>query len=261
MHLRRFFVCALLLLAPPAFAWGVLGHRIVAQLAQRQLTPAASIQVDELLALQGTRKLADVATWADDLRESDPALFKRTSRLHFVNFHSGDCVYDPPRDCPRGKCVVAATEHYAAILGDRSRPGVERAQALDFVVHFVADAHQPLHASYRDDAGGNDYQVRWHDRGTNLHAIWDSTLLNARHLGYRAYADEIAANTARTKPIPEGTPAQWAEESCRIVRDGDIYPRSRVIDERYVQRERPIAEERLRQAGARLAALLNRELQ
>ncbi|MGH8164101.1 MAG: S1/P1 nuclease, partial [Rhodanobacteraceae bacterium] len=251
---------ALMLSAPPAFAWGSLGHRIVAQLAQKQLNPAVQPEIDRLLALQGARKLADVATWADDLRDTEPSLFQQTAKLHYINFHSGDCIYDPPRDCRDGQCVVAAIQHYAAILGNRSLPDAQRAQALDFVAHFVGDAHQPLHASYRDDKGGNDYQVRWHGHGTNLHRIWDTTMLNARGLSYQAYANEIAAQTVTSKPVVAGTPAQWAEQSCRIVRDDGVYPPTRTIDNAYVQRERPIAEARLRAAGAQLADLLNREL-
>lgn len=247
----------LLLCAPPALAWGALGHRIVAQLAQKQLTATAQSQVDRLLALQGVHKLADVATWADDLRDLDPALFQQTERLHYINFRSGDCVYDPPRDCRDGQCVVAAIDRYSAILGNRSLPEAQRAQALDFLVHFVGDVHQPLHASYRDDKGGNDYPVQWHGHGSNLHKIWDTTMLNARSLSYQAYANQLAADT---RTISQGTPAQWAEESCRIVRNDGVYPPTRYIDEAYVARERPVAEDRLREAGSRLAALLNREL-
>ncbi|HEY3521764.1 MAG TPA: S1/P1 nuclease [Rhodanobacteraceae bacterium] len=248
--------CALIAIAPVAFAWGPLGHRVIAQLAQKQLAPAALAQVDLLLAVAGAHRLADIATWPDDLRDLDPAFYKRTAKLHYVNFHSRDCIYDPPRDCARDRCVVWAIGHYAAILGDRSRDDAERAQALSFVVHFVGDVHQPLHASYRDDKGGNDFQVRWHGRGTNLHRIWDSTLLNATGLGYQALANRLSANA---RAVPQDGPAQWAQESCRVVRDEGVYPTTRTIDASYVARETPIAEERLREAGARLAVLLNRE--
>lgn len=245
-----------LVLAQPAFAWGPLGHRIVARVAEAQLSPEARAQVFRLLRDQNARHLSDVAVWADDLRDTDPALFKRTSRLHFVNIHSPDCLYDPPRDCANGQCVVAAIAHYSTILGDRSRPDAERAQALAFVVHFVADVHQPLHASSGDDFGGNDYQVRWHDRGTNLHRVWDSLMLDDAHLSAARYARALMDESA---PVQSGgPPVQWAEESCRIARD--VYPPTRTITQAYMERERPIAEQRLRQAGTRLAALLNREL-
>ena len=254
--LQSFCIALLLVIATPALAWGPLGHRIVARLAEAQLTPQARAQVRQLLDVQDARHLSDVAVWADDLRETDPALFKRTSRLHFVNIHSPDCLYVPPRDCRQGECVVAAITHYAAILGDRSRPEAERAQALVFVVHFVGDVHQPLHASSGDDFGGNDYQVRWQGRGTNLHRVWDSLMLDDAHLSTAAYTRRLLDDHAPVQT--SGTPAQWAEESCRIARD--IYPPTRTLTAAYVERERPVAERRLRQAGARLAALLNREL-
>lgn len=253
------FVLALTLLcAPSAFAWGPRGHRIVARLAEAQLTPQAKAEVEKLLAMRGKRYLDQIANWPDDLRDTDPALFRRTAKLHYINFHSSDCIYDPPRDCRDGECVVAAIAKYSAILADRSNSPAMRAEALAFVVHFVGDVHQPLHADYRRDAGGNDFQVRWHGRGTNLHRIWDSTMLDDAHLSTAKYTRKLLAE--RTPIATGGTPAEWAEESCRIDRDDGVYPSSHFIDEAYVKRERPIAERHLRQAGARLAALLNRVL-
>ncbi|HET7162447.1 MAG TPA: S1/P1 nuclease [Rhodanobacteraceae bacterium] len=247
-----------MLLCTSAFAWGPRGHRIVARLAEAQLTPQALAEAQKLLALRGARHLSDVAVWADDLRDTDPELFQRTKRLHFVNFHSRDCIYDPPRDCHHGECAVAAIEKYSAILANRSNIPAERVEAMAFLVHFVGDIHQPLHAGYRHDVGGNDFQVRWHGRGSSLHRIWDSTMLDSTDLSAARYARKLAAE--RTPIVAGGTPAEWAEESCRIDRDDGVYPSSRFIDDAYVQRELPIAERRLRQAGARLAALLNRDL-
>lgn len=248
----------LVLAAPPAFAWGPRGHRIVARLAEAQLTPRARAEAQRLLAVRGARHLADIANWADDLRDIDPALYRKTRRLHFVNFHSRDCIYRPPRDCRNGECAVAAIDRYSAILADRGRSDAERAEALAFLVHLVGDVHQPLHADYRHDAGGNDFQVRWHGHGSNLHRIWDSAMLDSTGLSTSGYADKLLA--AHAPVAAGGTPADWAEESCRIDRDDGVYPASHVIDQRYVDRELPIAERRLRQAGARLAELLNRDL-
>ncbi|MEO5626410.1 MAG: S1/P1 nuclease [Dokdonella sp.] len=253
------FACLLALIPPFAHAWGPAGHRIVADLADRQMTRNTRAEVDRLLHLTHDQSLADVATWADDLRSErrERALWRATSKLHFVNFSATTCRYDPSRDCASGRCVVGAIEHYASVLGDRSRPAKERAEALRFVTHFVADVHQPLHAGYRRDVGGNRYQVQWKARGTNLHSVWDSPVLASRHLGWHAYATALA----RT-PLPRasGTPAQWAEESCRASRDGGVYPRGHRIDETYLLQMRPLAERQVRAAAARLAALLNREL-
>lgn len=244
--------------ASPVRAWGPEGHVIVARLAEAQLTPAARAEADALLGMRGKRYLSEVANWPDQLRWLDPGLFEQTRRLHFVDFHSADCLYDPPLDCRDGDCVVAAIAKYSAILADRARPPAQRAMALAFVVHFVGDIHQPLHTDFRPDAGGNRFQVRWRGRGTNLHKVWDSLMLGTRHLSAAEYAGRLQAGRA---PIATGgTPAEWAEEGCRLDRDGGVYPTSHFIDDAYVGRELPVAEGRLRQAGARLARLLNRDL-
>lgn len=252
-------IAALTVAASSARAWGPAGHRIIAELAEQHLSPAAHAQVRRLLASTGARSLADVATWADELRDepSERALARATASMHFVNFSSSACRYDPLRDCPDGRCVVGAIESYARVLGDRSRPDWERAAALRFVVHFVGDAHQPLHAGYRRDRGGNRYQVRLNGRGSNLHAIWDSPVLASNHKGWREEARDLAR-----QPLPpaRGTPASWAEESCRATRDAGIYPRGHRIDAAYLARMRPLAEKRVREAAARLRDLLEREL-
>jgi hypothetical protein len=249
----------LLVLPTLAQAWGPAGHRIVASLAERELTPIAHVEVRRLLALTQDEELADIADWADELRD-DPRqrmLWRSTARMHFVNFAKADCRYVEQRDCPDGRCAVGAIERNARVLGDRSRPDDQRAEALRFLVHFVADVHQPLHAGYRHDGGGNGRQLRVDGRGTNLHALWDTPVLQVRGESWRRHAARLAR-----EPLPavRGTAARWAEESCRITRDDGIYPRTRRIDARYLQQMRPLAERRVREAAARLAALLNGSL-
>lgn len=257
--LRKLLTIAALAAAAPAFAWGPLGHRTIAGLADRALDPAARAQVEALLKPDNERTLVDVATWADDLRDTDPALYRQTGRLHYVNFHGPKCHYDPARECADGQCVVAAIDKYTKILGDTSRSREDRADALRFVVHFVGDVHQPLHASYKPDKGGNTVQLRYGRKNWNLHAVWDGLLLNSTHLSWPKYVDRLSEG--RDSPSATGgTPAQWAEESCKVVRDEGVYPSGKTIDDDYIERERPVAERRLYDAGARLAALLNKTL-
>lgn len=242
-----------------ACAWSAKGHRLIANLAERQLTPAAMVQVRALLAVDSASHLSDIASWADELR-GDPkraALGKATAPLHYINFQDARCVYQPAQDCRDGRCVVMAIDRYAAVVADRSRSVAERAEALRFLVHFVGDVHQPLHAGYRSDKGGNDFQVQIKGKGSNLHSVWDRDVLASRGLDWPQHADALAAG----KPLAAGgTAKDWAEQSCRITRDGGVYPKKRRIDDAYLQRERPIAERQVRLAAARLAALLNRSL-
>ena len=254
--LQRFMFAALLSAPAVVFAWGPAAHRMVGELAEARLSPAAQAHARDLL---GGQSLADVAPWADEIR-NDPAqraLWRATAPLHYINFSDSACRYRANRDCAGGRCIVAGIERNMRVLGDRRRSDAERGQALRLLVHLVGDVHQPLHAGYRRDRGGNGYQVQWKKRGTNLHRVWDSPVLASRGLGWRKHARELAR-----RPLPKagGAPAAWAEESCRMTRDEGIYPRGHRLDDGYARVMRPLAERRIREAAARLAAVLEKLL-
>ncbi|WP_407352543.1 S1/P1 nuclease [Luteimonas sp. R10] len=253
-------VLAFLLLAAPASAWGPRGHRLVAELAAAALTPSARAQVDLLLQGEPEPTLAGVANWADELRANDPDLGRRSAKWHYVNIGESGCEYVAARDCPDGDCVVEAIRTQATILADRSQPLPARRQALKFVVHFVGDVHQPMHAGHARDKGGNTVQLSIPDgsrdgRGSNLHALWDSGL-------FRDLGESEARHAARLRALPgivagSADPADWARESCRIVLRPGVYPPRARLDPRYIDTWRPVAERQVALGGRRLAALLN----
>lgn len=259
---------ALAAFAPPASAWSARGHRLVGQLAERDLTPVARAEVDRLLAGEPDPTLAGVSVWADEVRGSDPVLGRRSAPWHYVNVRSPDCAYEAARDCAGGDCVVEAIRVQTAILADRARPLAERRQALKFVVHFIGDVHQPLHAGNRDDKGGNVVQVRvptadGGDKGSNLHALWDSGLMEQTGLDEDAYlarlhALSLAVDIPRRALPPQG--AAWAEQSCRISTRPGLYPPTTRIDADYVAQWTPLVDDQLRRAGAHLAQVLNAAL-
>jgi hypothetical protein len=232
-----------------AKAFGGDGHRLVATIAERQLSERARSEVARLLAIEPGATLASVSTWADETRAPT------TAAWHYVNLpRDADCHYVATRDCPGGNCVVGAIERQRLVLTSLA-PDAERLAALKYIVHFVADVHQPLHAGYADDKGGNRYQVQAFGRGTNLHALWDTGLIQNWPGGASELLSELSGIRA---PSSDATaPAQWAEESCRIVASDGFYPSDHKIDGAYVQRMAPVLEERLAAAGRRLAALLN----
>ncbi|WP_377005482.1 S1/P1 nuclease [Coralloluteibacterium thermophilus] len=259
-------------LTSPAYGWSEQGHRMVAELAQRQLSPEANAEVARLLEGEREPTLAGVSAWADQLRATDPEEGRRTAAWHYINFPEGDCSYDAARDCPGGDCIVEAIERQAELLADRTQPDAERARALKFVVHFVGDVHQPMHAGRRDDRGGNDYQISlrtelrpdaygryFYDaetrtQGTNLHAVWDRYVLLSRGLGWAEYADALAAEGVAD--VPRATPAAWAEQSCALIRDEGLYPDGHRMNDADLERLRPLAEAQVRAAAVRLAAVL-----
>ena len=197
-------------------AWGETGHQVVALIASAQLTPTAKAKVDRLLAIEPGATLASISTWADEHR-SPP-----TAPWHYVNFPRGQpCAYLAERDCPGGNCVVGAIERQVAIL--RSDTNAElRLRALKYLVHFFGDVHQPLHAGFGDDRGGNSYQLQAFGRGTNLHALWDSGLIGAMQIEPAVLAKELAAQPGVAAVAT--TFGTWAEESCRIVTEVEFYP-------------------------------------
>ena len=267
-----------LLPAIDAMAWGQLGHRLVAQLAEPQLDAQARTEItrllqDEAKPASGEKAehapdtepdalLAAIANWADELRSSNPDLGRRSSRWHYVNIADPGCSFDAAVDCRGGDCVVVALERQAAILADPARSDAERRQALKFVVHFVGDVHQPLHAGRGDDRGGNDYQVNWNGKGSNMHSLWDSSLLRSLDLDEDAWLARLQALPASVpaSPLPADAPRLWAEQSCRLVDAPGFYPRGHVIEQAYVDAHLPLAEQQLRLAGDRLAAVLNAAL-
>ncbi|MCJ0825512.1 S1/P1 nuclease [Luteimonas sp. 50] len=264
--------------SPAAMAWSALGHRLVGELAERHLDPVAGAQVKLLLAGEPDPTLAGVADWADRLRDLDPAEFKATSRWHYINATDQSCRFEPARDCPDGNCVTGAIERQRAILADRSQPLPVRRDALKFIVHFVGDVHQPMHANSHDDLGGNKYQIslrtdlapeayarnRYVDgvMGTNLHSVWDYYILGSAKLSLRQYAARLDALPWPPMPAdgPATGPMAWAAESCRLVDARHLYPQGHKLDIAYLDAYRPLAEQRVRQAAWRLAQVLDATL-
>lgn len=245
---QRTLAMLMALLVSNAMAWGKEGHQVVASLAATQLTVKTRAEVDRLLALEPGETMQSISTWPDEHR--NPA----TSPWHYVNFPRDTCSYDAARDCPDGNCVVGAIDKQLAILGSNA-PDEARLKALKYVVHFVADVYQPLHAGYQDDKGGNTYQLQAFGKGSNLHALWDSGLIGNLNqdtdvLTTRLLVKRNAPNAADLNM------AHAAEESCKIMGTAGFYP-ERKVGQDYVERYTPVMEQRLTVAGARLAGLLN----
>jgi nuclease S1 len=241
-----------MVLTSTAMAWGGDGHRIIAMLAEAQLSPAARKEVNRLLALEPGETLASISTWADEHR--NPA----TAPWHYVNFPRDSCSYEANRDCPDGKCVVAAIEKQLEIL-KRDTDDQKRLTALKYLVHLVGDIHQPLHAGYREDRGGNTYQLQAFMRGSNLHAFWDTGLLKAME-----QSNESIVKGLLIKPMAAAqkrfNAIEAAEASCKIVGSPGFYPERQVTPE-YVEKFTPQMLYQLALAGGRLAQTLNAVLE
>jgi len=238
----------LMVLASPSFGWGTEGHQVIAALAEAQLTPAARKQVDRLLALEPGTTLVSISTWADEHR--NPA----TAPWHYLNFPRGSCEYKAERDCPDGKCVVDVIGREADALKYEVAPE-KQLVALKYLVHFVGDVHQPLHAGFGDDRGGNSYQLQAFMRGTNLHALWDTVMIRSLAQDGLTLTNRLQSHS-NAELKAKWSAAQAAQESCQIVSLPGFYP-DRQVGMDYVEKFQPVLERRLITAGSRLAQLLN----
>jgi hypothetical protein len=245
----------------PAAAFGPAGHRIAGLLAEPALCPAARRDVE---ALGGGESLADLGLWADAIREQPE--WRQSAPWHYLN------VADAPgsaaaaairafRHPPEGD-VLAAIERFRAELADRTRPEAQRAVALRFLVHFVVDVHQPLHVGRAEDRGGNTIDVRYAETVVSLHGFWDTDVLELRGLGPARYARRLAPAFAAAAAAAPADPDDWAAESLAV--RADVYRfdaagggSPALLSPDYLSAAQRLAERRLAQAAARLAATLN----
>jgi hypothetical protein len=270
---KKLIALLLLVTLVPAqlVAWGPRGHAIVADIAASRLTPAAKQNLQLLL---GADSLASVASWADAVRKERDESYD----WHFVDIPKDAAGFSEERDCfrPQDKhkdaltdhhnCVVDRIESFQKILGDEKASPADRLEALKWIVHFVGDLHQPLHAI--DEArGGNDIKLavfgspKCGDYDCNLHWTWDTLLLE--HTGYSEEEYVSRLNTMIAQKHLEkqagGTSVDWANESHLQARH-IIEAKPLSIDETYYQANIDLVNEKLALAGLRLAALLNNTL-
>ncbi len=249
-------------LPPDPPRWGAEGHRIVCEIAWQRLTPAGQEFVRRLLE-DGRAAFVESCSWADGARSST---HPHTDRYHFVNIPAGSSGLDMTRDCAPsvGRCVTWAIAHYGLALQNSDVDAAQRAVALKFLSHFVADLHQPLHAGHLVDLGGNRIVVRVElspcAESVNLHALWDAVVLCHGGLAWPEGAGALggAVTPEQAAFWSNVDVVGWTNESFRLAEDFAYrISRDRVIDRAYLTRAVFIAREQLQRAGVRLAFLIN----
>lgn len=239
-------------------SWGVTGHRTVGKIAADHLTPQAKAAVRELI---GDTTLADVSTWPDEVR-SQPA-YRHTSPWHYIDLPLGLSYADFEAKVKgmTQENVYSALLQQEQLLGSKGSTRQEKVESLKYIVHFVGDLHQPMHVSREEDKGGNTIQLNYDGNGTNLHALWDSKLIDHQGLTYEQMAEKYDhATPAQIKQWQSDPLIQWIWESYQA--SSKLYAevdgmKSRAIDDSYYQAHIAIVQDRIEKAGIRLAGLLN----
>ena len=223
MKARSFLVAAAALAAlipSPAFAWGKTGHRVVAALADAQLSGLSRAHVKELL---GVESLDEAATWPDEMRSAPGQFWQKTSTpWHYVTLDG--VIYD---HAPSEGDALEALNKFTATLKDPNASLADKQLALRFVVHIVGDLHQPLHVGKCCDKGGNDVKVKWFGRDMNLHSVWDSAMVDDEQLSFTELAAKLGRHTSNDDVIRwwDLNPRDWIARAARSARPFTLRPR------------------------------------
>jgi hypothetical protein len=263
--MKQAIAAVLILLAwtGSAKAWSEDGHRIVYAIAWKELAPETRALVEDLLKEDSASGFAKVCVWADVIR-SDPA-YDRAKPHHYVNVPAGAAGIDLARDCPPERsCIIRAIAMHIGTLRQPKASAADKGQALKFLVHFIGDVHQPLHAGRAVDRGGTAIKVRFLGEETSLHAVWDGGLIASLGPDWRAPADQLHASILDAERVTwqRSDVHDWAEESHRLaVIRAYVEPEGGwILTEDYVAQNAPEVAEQLKKAGVRLAWTLKAAL-
>jgi S1/P1 Nuclease len=278
----------------PAYAWGDEGHEIVALIADHYLEPAVRTKVNNILATDTTNLTPSEhidmeATWADKFRDSDrnttKVHFNQTHNWHFVDLEiSGPdlksaCFGQPALNGalatsgPANDCIVDKINEFTAELRNPATSDAERLLALQFMLHFVGDIHQPLHASDDHDQGGNAEIVKAatvSKKSGKLHGFWDTQFVAMQGKGKTVIVKKLIAKItpAQRAKWSAGTAADWAKESFAVSKVNaygplptPTSPHHYTLPKSYVTNAKGVVADQLSKAGVRLAFVLNNALQ
>jgi len=277
-QLAAVIALAATLLAAPAHAYWEYGHETVAKIAYRNVRPATRARIDALLRQSRlletptcpARTIEQASVWADCIKRLDQR-FSYASSWHYQNVDV--CKpFDLKSACRDGNCVSAQIERDVKLLADPKVPLRERIQALAFLIHFVGDLHQPLHAGDRGDLGGNRVKAAYGIYGPerfNLHSLWDGPLaeraISTPPSIIRTYAP------AERAELGAGSVEDWSRESWSVSKDfayatamgGDPCakgPDRAKLDDATVTKLVAPARDQVMKGGVRLARLLDQAL-
>ncbi len=279
---RLLLALSLLFASQPAAAYWEYGHETVAAIAYANVKPATKAKIRRLLAESKvmdtpqcpTATIEQASYWADCVKPLKDAngkgRFDYAYSWHYQNVNVCQ-PFDLMPACKDGNCVSAQIEREVAVLKNRASSQKARVEAFLFLIHFVGDLHQPMHAGDKADRGGNDlkaaYGVYAPER-FGLHQIWDGPLAERAASTQPKLIRRYPAAQARR--LAAGTVTDWSRESWQVSRDtvyagalgGDACVPSRpvVLDDATVAKAVPVLHDQMMKGGLRLARLLDEAL-
>jgi len=232
--------------------WSKTGHRVVGEVAMGHLNRKTKREVSKLLNGQS---LAAVSNYADIIK-SDRA-FKSFSAWHYVNIPL-DKNYSEVEPSPNGD-LVTGIQKCIEILKNQNSTEADRIFYLKMLIHLIGDLHQPMHVGRAEDKGGNDIQLQWFGKGSNLHRVWDSNMINDYGMSYTELSKKLPVlDKEQIREIKKGTVLEWVKESQELV--NEIYSsvgKGEKLGYSYSYKYWNTVEKQLQKGGLRLAQVLN----
>ena len=235
-----------------AFFWGKNGHRATGKIAEKHLTRKANRSIDKILKGQS---LAFVSTYADEIK-SDKKYNKYYS-WHYINMDL-DQTYEQAEKNPKGD-LVTGINTCIKILNDKNSSDDEKNFHLKMLVHFMGDLHQPMHIGRKEDKGGNSIQVEWFGKGSNLHRVWDTNMIDDWEMSYIELADNADdLSKIQIETIEKGTLIDWVNEVHVVT--NEVYnsvEKGENLRYKYSYNHFGTVRTQLQKGGIRLAKVLN----
>lgn len=238
-------------------AWGMLGHRIVGEIADRYLTEKARADIKKIL---GNETIAMASNWADFIK-SDTA-YKHIDPWHYINFEKGLNYQQIQQFLKKDTAVDAYTRlnFLSRELKKKNLPREKKLMYLRLLIHIAEDMSQPLHVSPVGTSGGNDIKLTWFSTNSNLHRVWDTHLIEFQQLSYTEYVKAINFPTRAQKQKYLRQPlAEWLFDSYTIAQKlhDEIKTENPRLGYEYNYYHVDLLNEQLLKGGLRLAGLLN----
>ena len=254
--IKSVIILSFSLLPFSAGAWGVLGHRIIGEIASHYLSPKAKKEVKKIL---GDETLAMASNWGDFIK-SDSA-YNYLNSWHYINLPPKltRSQFDNQLGNPSAANLYSKTLALIAELKAQGTPAARKVFCLKLLIHFMGDLHQPMHAAHSKDLGGNRLNVYWFGKPTNLHRVWDEELVEFQQLSYTEHVAAINHMSKEEKNSwQSGMLADWLYESYGLAESlyAEIHPGDKLG---YDYNFHHVAEmnKRLLLGGVRLANTLN----
>lgn len=254
MRRKTLLFLFLLNLSLTAFAFGPIGHQVVADVAYNNLKRGTRKKVDKLL---GKRGIIYESSWADEIKSDSKYAYSYD--WHFQNLKTDmtkeelQYIYDRPK--LEGEYLFYALDSLTTLL----ECGTKDEEALKYIVHLVGDMHQPLHMGRLEDRGGNDIYVPWFGRDVRLHQLWDTQMVEARRFSYSEYSRYLEDKYRKQKKQFKKESffdALWA--TYQLQTEIYNYNYENLSAYNYIYHFGDDMDEQLYRAGIQLANLLNR---